>query len=93
MLATHIFDNRSGVSGLKFQVYVQFGIIDYSSEIAPFLMAKDNKDGNAINQIEELIKTKEGRRKLMIYCGYDSVYEYRLALLQMNRMSIDILPF
>jgi len=55
MQAAHVLDNRTGVTGLKFQVYVNFGIVDYASEVAPYLQAKDN-NGNAINRIMELLE-------------------------------------
>lgn len=90
MQATHISDNRPGISGLKFQVYVQFGVIDYSSEITPYLHADGS---NRINRIKELIQTDEGKNKLLTYCGFDSIYEHRLALLQMDSINYDFLPF
>jgi uracil-DNA glycosylase family 4 len=89
MLASHIFDNRPGVTGLKFQVFVQFGIVDYSSEIAPYLGAVDNKNGNAINKINQLLYKPGGKMRLLRYCGYDSVYELRLA----NKQRMNLLPF
>lgn len=82
MLATHTLDNRSEITGLKFQTYVQFGVIDYSSEVAPYLKAVDEKNANSINRIEELLKIEGGKEKLLRYCGYDAVYEYRLSILQ-----------
>lgn len=93
MLATHIIDNRSGVTGLKFQMYVQFGVIDYSSEIEPYLRAKDEKDSNAINQIEELLKKPGGKEKLLTYCAMDSIGEFRLAQRQIKVFDYDFLPF
>ncbi len=39
MQAAHILDNRPGVTGLKFQVYVRFGVVDYSSEVDSYLKA------------------------------------------------------
>jgi len=89
MLASHIFDNRAGTTNLKFQAYVNFGIVDYSSEIAPYLQAIDNKDGNALNRINELLAKPGGKEKLMKYCGLDSIYEFRLAMQQRS----DLLPF
>ena len=89
MLASHIFDNRVGVTSLKFQVYVQFGIVDYESEVASYLQAIDNKDGNALNRIQQLLLKPMGRNKLLKYCGYDSVYELRLA----HKQRSDTLPF
>lgn len=82
MLSAHIMDNRSGVTGLKFQTYVNFGQIDYSSEVDQWLRAADGKDANSKNTVEELIKTPKGRNTLLTYCGQDSVFEYRLALKQ-----------
>jgi len=81
MLAAHQLDNRKGVTGLKFQTYVQFGVIDYSSEIKPYLESK-SKDGNAFNRILELMQSKEGKLKLMTYNGMDTIATFRLANLQ-----------
>lgn len=92
MLATHILDNRTDVTGLKFQTYVQFGVIDYDSEIAPFLHSGSN-DGNAINRVLDLIKNPSGAEKLMEYCALDSCFEFRLALLQRTKIDAEILPF
>jgi len=86
MLAAHILDNRPGVTGLKFQTYVHFGIVDYSSEVAPYLQA-NQKGGNELNRIHELLEKPGGAGKLMHYCALDSIYEYRLALLQRRAMN------
>ncbi len=86
--ATHILDNRSDITSLDFQTYVQFGIIDYSSEIKPYLQSV-KEGGNSMNRILELISTKDGLKKLLIYGGYDSIYEYRLALIQQKQMGWD----
>lgn len=94
MLAAHLLDNRTGISGLKFQTYVNFGVIDYSSEVDPFLRStKAGDGGNAINKIDDLLKTKAGVEKLLEYNALDSVYEYRLALKQMEKIDYDYLPF
>jgi len=82
MQATHIQDNRSGVTGLKFQNYVTFGIVDYDSEIAPYLRCKDGSSANNINRIHELLKLPGGKEKLLKYCGWDAVIESRLSILQ-----------
>jgi len=82
MLASHILDNRPRVTGLKFQTYVQFGIIDYDSEVNPYLLAVDAKNANAINRIDELLKKPDGEKLLLKYCAMDSIFEYRLAMLQ-----------
>jgi len=84
MQASHILDNRVGVTSLAFQVYVQFGIIDFKNETDPYLKSVEEKNGNALNRIMELIAKPEGKKLLMTRCAYDSIYEYRLAIIQMK---------
>ena len=88
MLAAHILDNRPGTTGLKFQTYVNFGVVDYDSKISSYLRGVDSKNGNSHNQILELIKSEEERKKLLIYCGLDSLYEFKLAMKQMEIMKV-----
>jgi DNA polymerase len=92
IIAAHQLDNRRGVTSLKFQTYVNFGIVDYASGVKPYLES-GSKDGNAHNRIMELISKPGGAKQLLTYCGYDSVYEYRLAALQQEAMDYDFLPF
>lgn len=85
MQFAHIQDYRPGVTGLKFQSYVQMGVSDYSSEISPYLRAQ--KEGsNEINQVNKLLELPGGKEKLLKYCALDSVYEYRLAELQLKML-------
>lgn len=84
MLAAHELDNRKGVTGLKFQTYINFGIVDYSSEVDKWMQGEDSKNANSMNKLLELVKTQKGKQLLLTYCGRDSVYEYRLAMKQMN---------
>lgn len=92
MLAAHLFDNRPGITGLKFQTYVNFGVADYSSEIEPYLQG-NKKNANSLNRVMELLKTKSDTEKLLHYCGYDSIYEYNLSMKQMELIDYDWLPF
>lgn len=80
MLAAHVMDNRTGVKGLKFQAYVHLGVIDYNSDIAPYLKATDNTNTNSINKIMQLFEKPGGTQALLKYCALDSIYEYRLAM-------------
>jgi hypothetical protein len=89
MLAAHILDNRPGVTGLKFQVYTQFGVVDYSSEVESYLQSVDETSANSINRIMELVNDKQGKEKLLKYCALDSIFEYRLSKIQRDI----ILPF
>jgi uracil-DNA glycosylase family 4 len=92
MQGAHVLDNRPGVTGLKFQTYVNFGIIDYDSEVSPYLRS-GSKNGNGLNKVLDLVKKPEGKEKLLKYCAYDSVYEYRLATVQIEQIDWDYLPF
>jgi len=84
MIFAHCFDNRREITGLKFQAYVQFGIVDYNSLIAPYLKSIDQKNGNSKNRILELLKTKQSTKQLLTYNALDSLYEMWLALKQMK---------
>ena len=85
MVMGHILDNRKYITGLKFQTYVQFGIIDYDSEVSPYLRPKGKKSsGNDFNQVDILLKKPRGKQMLLEYCALDSIYEYRLAMKQME---------
>ena len=83
MLATHIMDNRAGITGLKFQVYVNFGVMNWGESVTPFLQAEN---GNAFNRIKEVPKDK-----LMHYCGMDAMHQYNLARKQMKEMEEELL--
>jgi DNA polymerase I-like protein with 3'-5' exonuclease and polymerase domains len=91
MITAHILDNRPGINSLKFQAYVNFGVVDYSSDITPYLQSP-GKSGNEPNTIDQLIKTKDGQDMLLKYCALDSIYEYRLAMLQ-KELVMNTLPF
>lgn len=76
-IAAHIIDNRPSVTSLKFQTYVQLGIIDYDSEVSPYLKSAGN-NGNEFNQIKKAVA--DGLLpKIMKYCAEDTLYTYRLA--------------
>jgi len=90
MQAAHILDNRVGISGLKMQTYIHFGVPDYDSDVGPYLRAVDEKDGNSVNRLEELLRTPHGRQRALTYCGMDGLFNYRLALMQMEQMGIDL---
>ena len=72
MLSAHHLDHRRGISGLKFQSFVQLGFPLYNEHIERFLHT---------NQIKE-IATKD----LLLYCGLDSLLAWHLALKQREMM-------
>lgn len=74
MLASHILDNRAGVTGLKFQTYVNFGVVGYDKNISSYIGAKDGNDFNTLHKFP--------KSELLQYCGEDSLYTYKLYQLQ-----------
>jgi hypothetical protein len=56
-------------------------VAGYDEEVELWLKSAD-KDGNAMNKILELWEQSEGRKKLMLYCGLDSLFTFRLGLVQ-----------
>ena len=78
MLAAHILNNNTGVTGLKFQAFVKLGVLPYDRHIEPFL--KTGK-GTHINRIDEI-----PLKDLLIYNGMDSLLEYLVAKMQRKEM-------
>lgn len=73
LLGARILDNRSDISSLKFQVYVNFGLVDYDSQVEGFLKAGE-KGAHGLNRIKE-IKIDD----LLMYGGLDALFERWLA--------------
>lgn len=92
-IAAHQIDNRKGVTGLKFQTYVRLGVVDYDSEISPILKSVDDTSNGFNRIIEFMNKSKENEDKVLKYCAYDSINEYRIAIMQKREMNYDFLPF
>jgi uracil-DNA glycosylase family 4 len=93
MIAAHVLDNRPYITGLKFQTYINFGVVDYASDIEPYLRGVTPDNANSLNRIEELIATEAGAEKLMTYCAMDSIWQYRLATKQIEIIGLHDLPF
>ena len=83
MLAAHVLDNRPGICGLKFQSYVNFGLMGYEDEVKPYLRSDDS---NTPNRIMKGMADASVRRKIMTYCGIDSLMTYQLARKQSKEM-------
>jgi hypothetical protein len=78
MLDAHLLDNRSGICGLKFQSFVQFGVGNYDSSIKPFLKAPDSNAFNAVDRAPQ--------EELLRYNGMDALLTYMLSNHQHERM-------
>lgn len=70
MLTAHILDNRKGITSVKFQSYILFGVNDYDSHISPYLKSPQ---ANGLNRIDEL-----DIDDLLMYNGLDSLLEYKV---------------
>jgi uracil-DNA glycosylase family 4 len=80
MLTSHCIDNRSGITSLKFQAYVNFGVCDYDSHLSEYMKAERGNDFNRI--LEAPIK------EVLIYNGMDSMFTMRLGIVHMINMGI-----
>jgi DNA polymerase len=79
MNAAHVLDNRRGITSVKFQAAVRYGLLDYDSEISPFLKATPEEEekygANGFNTIDQA-----DPEKLLLYCGIDSLLEFRVCM-------------
>ena len=74
MLDAHILDNRTGISGLKLQTYLHFGVAGYDDETSDFIEATYPNDTNRIFELPP--------KTILKYCALDSLYGLWLAKYQ-----------
>lgn len=86
MLASHVEDNRPGITGLKFQAYVRFGLVGYDDLMEPYLQGSNRKDTNSTNGLEEAMRRPDLRKEALLYCGVDALLTRRIALQQMEAL-------
>lgn len=79
MNAAHIIDNRSGITGLKFQTYCKFGVDPYDADIKKYL---ESPNSNGFNNVEDAPLDK-----MLLYCGRDSFYGHLLVNWQKDHMT------
>ena len=90
MLASHVIDSRPAFCGLKFQSYINFGVLGYDKEMEDWISSDGGLD--EMNTFNELIKTRKGQEMLLRYCAIDSCLQYRLAKIQAPTIGVE-LPF
>jgi len=85
MEAAHILDNTEGTNGLKFLVFVEFGITDYNADVSQYLKSSKKEEKrvgkNAINRIHQCSK-----QLLLEYVGGDALYQWHLGERQRQQM-------
>jgi DNA polymerase-1 len=77
LMCAHIFDNRSGVSGLKFLAFVNFGVRPYDKDIKPLLKPKGE-----FNRVE-----KAPLNDLLLYNGLDCIYTHMMYNKQIRELT------
>lgn len=80
MLAAHTLDNRSDITGLKFQAFINFGIADYDSI---FDLYREVKEVGGLNRIHEM-----PIRDLLVYNSLDSLLTFKLMTVQRKAMGL-----
>jgi uracil-DNA glycosylase family 4 len=80
MNTAHILDNRSGVTGLKFQSYVNFGIADYEQGMKQYM----KEDPEGLNRLHEAPP-----REMLMYNGLDSLLTDMLYQKQVKMLGYD----
>lgn len=73
MLCSHHLQQRSGITGLKFQAYAKFGQSAYNDSVEPYFKGKP-WELNRIAQVDQ--------HELLIYNGMDAILELMLAVVQ-----------
>ena len=81
MIAAHCLDNNRGASGLKYQVKSRYNIFDYEGTVDQYIHSTD-KCANSFNRISECPLDQ-----LLLYCGFDSLFTFRLYNDQQEEMS------
>lgn len=80
MLAAHYIDNRPGITGLKFQSFVSFGIANYDGVVSQFFQDCDAQGFNKVHDIPV--------EDLLLYNALDSLLEYKLTLVQRKALGL-----
>ena len=78
-IAAHILDNRKGITGLKNQVYLNFGIRPYNEHLKHLL---ERVEGSEFNRVDEI-----PLKDLLQYGGLDSAYGLQLESVQREQLS------
>lgn len=78
MIASHVLDNRAGITSVKFQSFVRLGLEGYDAHIKPYLKTKGKE---RINRIKEL-----PINDLLLYNGMDSYVEWLIFQSQRKEM-------
>ena len=76
MLASHVMDNRPGITSIKFQSFVLLGQSSYDDHIKKFFQSPKGEERNQIDLID--------MDDLLLYNGLDSLLQYKVGIKQME---------
>lgn len=77
-LATHVIDNRGGITPLKFQTFVRWGITEYDT------LSKQYIKSNPATGFNDMLKMPVDA--LLEYNAFDALYTYELYLEQLKEL-------
>ena len=80
MVNAHLIDNRTAITSLKFQAFVEFGLGAYDAEVKPYL---ENKGSNTPNRIFQAPLAA-----VLKYCAIDSLMEFKCCRKQMRDLEM-----
>jgi DNA polymerase-1 len=80
MLCSHVLDNRRDITGLKFQIYINFGVVGYDDNISFFFKSDGYYNSIQNADIDELL----------LYCGIDSYFTNLLYQIQKRQIDNDL---
>lgn len=81
-LGAHLADNRPGITSIKFQSFVRYGLPIWNKHIEPFLKSKGTREANQVLREIDI-------QDLLLYCGLDSLMEYLVGVDQMRELNYD----
>jgi hypothetical protein len=85
VVAAHVIDNRPGISSVKFQSFLYFGIYGYESSVERFISStKEAEDISGANAFNSMHKCPTDI--LLVYVAMDSLLEYWIALRQKDKV-------
>lgn len=85
VVAAHVIDNRTGVTGVKFQSFQNFGIYGYEKAVANYISAtKEDEDLLGANAFNSMHKCPE--ETMLTYVAMDSLLEYWISLKQIRKV-------
>lgn len=80
-LASHVLDDRHGITSLEFQAFVRYGVVGFKDETSPYMKTET---ANGVNRVKECPIDK-----LLLRNALDAMLAHRLALDQMAEMQLE----